>query len=352
MTRTDAHSTLAETWRAIKSENPAARARDVAEELGVSEGALVDARVGAGVHRLAPSGPDFARLMAALPDLGRVMTLTRNDAAVHETKGTAGEVAGAGAIGQVTGPLDLRLFYRNWRAGYLLEEETRSGLRRSFQIFDDAGGAVLKIYAMDETDMSAWARLAAEMGAGRAAPPAVFSSRAPAKARADDEIDLAALRAGWSALEHSHDFHKLLSKTGAAREQALRLAGPEFARRADEGAAQTMLEEAAAAELAIMCFVGNRGCVQIFSGPVRRIVEMGPWLNVLDPDFNLHLRRDRVASTWLVTKPTKLRGPITSLELFDADGEMVCQFFGARAPGATEREEWRALAHRAAEGRA
>lgn len=351
MTQTEIRSPLAEKWRAAKSDNPGARARDVAETLGVSEGALVDARIGDGVRRLAPSGPDFSRLIAALPRLGRVMTLTRNDAAVHETKGAATDVGGMGAIGQITGPLELRLFYRRWRAGYLLEEETRSGLRHSFQIFDESGVAILKIYAMEETDMAAWARLAAEMGAGDPVPPAAFTALSPAPARPDDEIDVAALRAGWAALDHSHDFHKLLAETGAAREQALRLAGPGFARRADEGAAQTLLEAAAAAELPIMCFVANRGCVQIFSGPVRRIVEMGPWLNVLDPDFNLHLRRDRVAASWLVTKPTKLRGPITSLELFDGQGEMVCQFFGARAPGENEREDWRALAHRAAEGR-
>ena len=55
-----------------------------------------------------------------------------------------------------------------------------------------------------------------------------------------------------------------------------------------------MLEGAAAAELPVMIFVGNPGCVQIHSGPVRRIEVMGPWLNVLDPRFNLHLREDLI----------------------------------------------------------
>lgn len=85
---------------------------------------------------------------------------------------------------------------------------------------------------------------------------------------------------------------------------------------------------------------------------VSTIKMMGPWLNVLDEAFNLHLRTDLVASTWLVTKPTKQRGPVTSLELFDARGRLACQFFGVRPAGGEEREDWRRIAHAAAEGRA
>jgi putative hemin transport protein len=91
-----------------------------------------------------------------------------------------------------------------------------------------------------------------------------------------------------------------------------------------------------------MIFVGNRGAVQIFTGAVSRIEMVGPWLNVLDPTFNLHLRADRVASAWVVRKPS-LRGDVHSLELFDAAGEAVAQIFGARAPGTAERADWRAL---------
>ncbi|GMG83527.1 hemin-degrading factor [Paralimibaculum aggregatum] len=341
---------LLAAWRAAKAENPGLRARDLARSLAVPEAALLEARIGAaeGVARLAPEGTGFAPLMAALPALGPVMTLARNEAAVHETRGPLTEVGGEGAIGQVTGPIDLRLFYRRWHVGYRVSEETRSGLRHSLQIFDAAGTAVLKLHAQEGTDMAAFERVAADFAdtAGREiafAPPA-----APQPDRPDAEIDRAALRDGWRSLSHSHDFFRLLHATGAGRLQALRLAGADLARAADAGAAQRMLEAAAAAAVPIMCFVGNAGCIQIFSGRVERIVMMGPWLNVLDPGFNLHLRTDLVASAWLVTKPTTTRGPITSLELFDAAGTMVCQFFGARPPGQEELPEWRALVTAAA----
>ena len=91
-----------------------------------------------------------------------------------------------------------------------------------------------------------------------------------------------------------------------------------------------------------MVFVGNQGCMQIHSGPVHRIEVMGPWLNVLDARFNLHLREDRIAGAWVVRKPSA-NGDIHSLELFDAAGACFCQVFGERHAGETERPDWRAL---------
>ena len=69
---------------------------------------------------------------------------------------------------------------------------------------------------------------------------------------------------------------------------------------------------------------------------------MGPWVNVLDPGFSLHLREDRVAQTWLVRKPTA-DGIVTSVELFDAQGETIAMFFGERKPGTPEIAPWREL---------
>jgi len=341
---------LAEAWSEEKARNPAARARDIADRLGVSEGALVEARVGDGVARLAPSGPHGHRLIEALARLGPVMTLTRNEAAVHETTGPVTETAATGAMGQTTGPIDLRLFYRHWHAAYAVAEETRSGPRRSLQVFDPAGGAVLKVYAVEGTDMAAWNRAVAALAEFTRGPVAFEAPPLPPQDPPDEEIDRTALRREWQALDHSHDFHRMLREIGVGREQALRLAGDDLAARVATDATRRVLEGASAGGVPLMCFVGNRGCLQIFSGRVHRIEMRGPWLNVLDPGFNLHLRTDLVSSAYVVRKPTRLRGTITSVELFDASGSLVCQLFGARPPGEGEREAWRDLLDRAVTG--
>ncbi len=91
-----------------------------------------------------------------------------------------------------------------------------------------------------------------------------------------------------------------------------------------------------------MVFVSNPGVIQIHSGLVSNITVTQGWLNVLDPDFNLHLRQDQIASAWVVRKPTA-DGVVTSLELFDHTGELILMLFGQRKPGIPENIQWRAL---------
>jgi len=71
-------------------------------------------------------------------------------------------------------------------------------------------------------------------------------------------------------------------------------------------------------------------------------VQTGPWLNVLDPEFNMHLREDGIDSIWLVKKPTT-DGLVHSVEVYDKNGNTIVQFFGKRKPGIPESEAWRAI---------
>jgi putative hemin transport protein len=89
-----------------------------------------------------------------------------------------------------------------------------------------------------------------------------------------------------------------------------------------------------------MIFVSSKGCIQIHTGLVQKLVSMEPWFNVLDPQFNLHLREDHIAEAWLVKKPTN-DGIVTSLELFDENFQQIALIFGKRKPGKPELEAWR-----------
>jgi putative hemin transport protein len=126
------------------------------------------------------------------------------------------------------------------------------------------------------------------------------------------------------------------------RHQAVQAIGSEFAWQLDGEALPAMLRHAVHLELPIMCFVGSRGCIQIHSGPIANIKTMGPWLNIMDPTFHLHLRVDRIAETWAVCKPAG-EGHVTSLEAYDAEGHLIIQFFGKRKEGERERDDWRFL---------
>ncbi len=331
---------LRHAWHELKSQR-GMRARDAALALGVSEAELVASECGETATRIEA---DFRHLFMQLPRLGRVMALTRNESCVHERVGRFQDVSYDGQTGLVLGPdIDLRVFFSHWRFGYAVEEPSPQGLKRSIQCFDAHGGAVHKIHLRPESDVAAFHELVALFRSDRQTPGEVVEPLPPRhEDLPDDRIDVSAMRADWAAMTDTHEFFPLLKRHGLGREQALRLADPEFAQRMPVASVRALLDEAARTALPIMVFVGNAGVIQIHTGAVHNIRVMGPWLNVMDPDFNLHLREDQVHSVWMVRKPTR-DGIVSSLELFDPHGANIALFFGKRKPGLPEAGDWREL---------
>jgi putative hemin transport protein len=334
---------LQERYARLKQEKTTLRIRDAARELGVSEAELVALNCGTpAATRLHGPWGDFVK---ALPSLGRVMALTRNEAAVHERKGQYEQVEIFGPMGQVLGPdIDLRIFLMHWHVGFALREEVDGEIRRSLQIFDKHGVAIQKIYPQNAESESAFEKIVSDFAdENQSNTESVEPAPAPTVDRPDSEVDVAAFQAAWDALGDTHEFHGMVRKFNLGRAQALRLAGESRAYRVKTTAAHELLDRAAASGLNIMVFVGNRGMIQIHSGPVKNIKMAGTWLNVLDPDFNLHLREDLIDSAWVVKKATR-NGQVTSVELYDPTGENIALFFGKRPPSEGELLDWRALA--------
>jgi len=335
-------SRLRQRWQALREEQPRTRIRDAAEQLGVSEAQLLATGLGDTVVRL------DLRLDALLPrieTLGRVMALTRNAHAVHEKRGTWRNLELHGKQGLVLDEeIDLRLFFSRWTFGFAIREPHGDGIRRSIQFFDASGMAIHKIYVEEAGREETFDALVKEFTHADQSPVLdIVPAKAAAAPKPDSEIDANGLREGWRALQDTHEFFALLNRFSVARTQALRLAEPELTTAVAPSALTWGLEKASATALPIMVFVGNPGCIQIHTGPVKNVKPMGPWMNVLDPGFNLHVRADHVHSAWVVRKPTR-DGVVTSVELFDEAGDNIALIFGKRKPGQPESPEWRALA--------
>lgn len=327
------------------------RAKDAAQAIGLSEGAVVQAHTGTHDQPMQATplrGGQWLAVLQALEACGPVMALTRNETVVHEKDGIYRHLTQEGPIGLCVNPdIDLRLFFMHWHAGYAVTEPgSGDSTAHSLQFFDAAGVAVHKVYARPATDLTAWQSLVerfADVGAVHGFKPA-----APRAAVAPDaSIDATGLRAAWAAMQDTHEFFGMLKKFGCERQQSFRLTQGEFCKPLATTVVTVLLQRAAEAVTPIMVFAGSKGCIQIHSGAVQRIVPMdtpgAQWINVLDPGFNLHLRTDRVLSAWLVRKPTA-DGVVTSVEVFDDTGEVVAMFFGVRKPGEPELQSWRDLA--------
>lgn len=342
-------------WRDLLAQRRP-RQRDAAEELGVSEGELVAARI-ADAHGSGDPGSNVAadrvtrlaiarravEFVRAVQPLGRVMALTRNAACVHEKDGVYNDVDGGEKIGLVLDPeIDLRLFFDHWVHAFAVQENGPRGTMRSLQVYDRWGDAVHKIFLRPASDLAAYDALVAAWQDTDQSPWLEPDITPPPAQAATDDPDIDAFRTGWLAMQDTHEFFPLLRKHGMPRRQALCLAPPGHARRVDNATIAVLLARAAHAGTPIMVFVGSRGCIQIHSGPVANVVPMGDWLNVMDPGFNLHLRTDWIAESWWVKKPTA-DGAVHSLELLDAAGETIALLFGARKPGKPELPSWTKL---------
>jgi putative hemin transport protein len=342
---TTSPSPLADSYRELLVSTPALRIRNAAANLNVSELELLLTGVSAQITLLKNS-PEA--ILNEIASLGEVMALTRNNTVVHERHGVYNNMSyerhGPMHIGlAVNADIDLRMFLNHWHHAIAVQEDGAHGIRHSLQFFDNTGLAVHKIYLTQKSDQQAYTALVKAF-ALNAEPEALalVPVAAPAALRPDSEIDVEGLQNAWRELQDTHDFHLLLRKFSVGREQALRLVSDEFARKVNTSALQDVLMAARDSHCEIMVFVGNRGCIQIHTGPVEKLVPQGPWFNVLDPIFNLHVHDDAYINSYITYKPT-VDGMVTALECFDANGELTVTFFGKRKPGVPELPLWREI---------
>ena len=332
---------LTERWNQFKIDNPKKRIREAAAALGVSEAELLATEVGNGTVKLEG---DFSELYKQLPTLGRVMSLTRNDACVLEHKGLFEEINVQGEghkVGTLIGSIEARAFFNVWKFAFAGETKTAHGSMKNIQFFDAAGVAVTKIYLQEEGgNPEAYQKIVDTFRA--AAQTSAIITTPDVVTQYQENIDEVAFRTDWSALKDTHEFFGMLRKYKVNRLRALEIAGDTYTRKIDKGQLTPMLEKAAKEQFPIMIFVGSKGNIQIHQDVIKTVRVMESWLNVLDPNFNMHLNLDEITDTWVVKKPTA-DGEVTSIECFNKDRELMVQFFGLRKPGKPELEEWKTL---------
>jgi len=292
-------------------------------------------------HTVTAIVADPDRLMPWAVRLGEVMALTRNESCVHERVGSYLDYRTGAFASMILGPeIDLRIFGKHWVHAFAIEEPGEEGPKRSLQIFDAAGDAVHKIHLKPQSNHALWPDLIANMRLADQSAALDLSPRRPVEAAKGDAAAAPALRTAWDRMTDTHQFLGMTKDQGMNRLGAYRAAGAPYAERLQPEAVTQTLTRAAEAAIPVMIFVGNLGCIQIHGGPIEKIVPMGPWINVMDPRFNLHLRADQLAEVYAVWKPTRT-GDVFSVEGFAANGELILQIFGYRKD--TPAEPWNAL---------
>lgn len=269
---TEGEDMTPEAIRIARAKKPRVFARDFAEQIGITEAELCAAFLGSHATRISP---EAARILPLVCTLGEVMALTRNDSCVLEKVGHYGNVTSAdGGIRVENGTIDLALDPAQWVHAFAWDEETPKGPKRSVQIYDAAGEAVHKVHLREASDATAWAALVAALALEDQSP----------------ELDLAAK-----------------SAPVAVPPRGVPLAG---------GAVEKLMYRAGEIGLSVCFRVESHGCFETHRGPIHRVLPAGPWINVLDPGLELHLRMDHMAAVWLEGD---------TVEAFDAAGGRIVQ---------------------------
>ena len=350
MVETTSVNELEEKWELFNLENPKVRIRDAASILKTSEAQLLATSCGRTVTRL---DGGFKHLFKnEIPLLGEVKAITRNDDVVHERVGKykGGRFSENSDMGLFVGKdIDLRMFMQHWHSCFSVEEETKAGTRRSLQFFDKYGTALHKIYLTNNSNLEAFNELTkTHQHKDQSTYQATLTKpEVLVQDRVKEAVDSVAFQQDWIDLKDTHDFFGLLRKFDLTRIQALELApeAPEsypfdsFAHKVPESSLVSILESVAEQQVPIMVFVGNHGIIQIHTGEIKKLLEIPNWYNIMDPDFNLHVKLTSIKEAWIVRKPTK-DGIVTSVEFFNDKQEQICQIFGKRKPGIPEDANW------------
>lgn len=330
-----------EQWRALQRDNPQRHRHDTARQLHISEAELVDACCGRGAFRLEGSLP---RLFGRLVELGPVQAISRNEHGRLHQHGHYAALRQAGPLGLVAGqPIDLRLFLRHWASVYAVRDDRPDGEHFSLQFFDHQGRPVHQCQLPAQADLGPFRALVHDMACADQTPgqlsvaPRRSDQTAPAEA-----VDRGAFIRAWRDLRHSRDFFSVLRRFRLSRREALHLAPRDLAWQVPARSLTPLLCQAAGQQLPLQTLMGNSGVIQAHTGIFDDVERQEQRLIARAQGVELQLQTDAVAEAWVVVKPTD-DGEITALELFDATGNHVAQFFSDRPPQGRERRDWRRL---------
>ncbi len=276
-------------WLELKEQNPGKYARDIAGLMNISEAELAFARV---THDAWRMRGDIREILAALESVGETKCICRNEYAVHEQVGSFTNQHLNGHAGLILNPraLDLRLFLNQWASVFHIKENTARGERQSIQFFDHQGDALLKVYATDNTDMAAWNELLARFTVEENTPLELTTVDAPV---AQTDVDASVVEQEWRAMTDVHQFFTLLKRHNLTRQQAFNLVADDLACKVPGSALAQILESAQQDGNEIMVFVGNRGCVQIFTGVVEKSGANERLAEYFQPDvYSSSIRRE------------------------------------------------------------
>ena len=328
---------LGEQWAARQTAHPESSFRDDARALGVSEAELVATECGSSVTRLCGG---WVELLRGLQELGPVSLQTEANGALIDARGIAVTAGWSGRRGVLrVGASRLRVQLDRWDHGFAARGARE---QESLQFFDGDGDRILTVGRLPETMSERWTQLVRRFTSADQRPWAHTGARSTAAPLSPAAVDAKAFRRAWDGLRGAGDFADMLQRFGLSRCQALRLVGEPRARQVPTSTLRLALRCAANAMVPLSLAVDAPGVSQNYTGLVRRVEIAGELLVVVEAGVRLYANELRLATAWLVRRPSE-HGTLSSLQYFDAADQLILTVAGNTTPGEPGLKRWERL---------
>ena len=255
-----------------KEENKKIRIRDAADQLGCSEADLLSTEVGDTVSFL--NVEDINTLFADILSTDRIMLLVRNDSVVHEkTINTEDINIIDGSFIDISKqhPV-LEYDLASFQYSFFQKKIHANKILSSFQFFNQIGDSVLKIYSKNVSD-SAFDPIVSKYMTeyGYEVQSREYIDKKPS-------INNNSVCLYFNDNVASYDCNKHILPSSSLRK---------------------ILNKSSEKKIAIQVHCLGLSAVQYHIDRVDKIVDYGPWLNVIDNNFNLHVLESEIISCTL-----------------------------------------------------
>tara|TARA_Y100000590_G_scaffold192032_1_gene218378 strand:- start:350 stop:1324 length:975 start_codon:yes stop_codon:yes gene_type:complete len=289
---------IKKVWLDFKSneKNKKIRIRDAAKQLGVSEAELLSTEIGSDIYYL--SNLNIKGLIENILSADKIMSLIRSDIVVHEKNISCDTINLNNNNSLIFDDGTLLLNFKLDSFKHVFYERKNHNKRelRSFQFFNKAGQSLLKIYLKGHSS-----KLFDDLGE---------------KYKVDygyelQEIDDSIIKKTKNTLSNIDMY---FSKNIYDSIEKRKLSDKKIFRK--------ILEYASEKDFPFQIHALGMDAIQYHRGTVKNILDYGPWINVIDKSFNIHVLENSLYETYLY-KFLKNNTYYYSIEFFDKMNQHV-----------------------------
>ena len=271
MTTRDKYKAIKSKWKALLAENNKVRIRDAANQIGVSEASLLSTEIDEGVSFL--DIDNYNIFFAKVLSMNKIMLLIRSDSVVHEKTITTKEIKlEKNKIIDVNGSPILEFNPNLFKYVFAQNKIHANKSLRSFQIFDNYGNAILKIY-LKGNDESKFDQIASQYNADY-------------NYELQSDTIIKRLQSEYIKREAIDFINKLEKKKTYQYDSG-------------ENILRKILIAVSDTKIPIQIHAIGLGTIQYHRDSINKIIDFGPWINIIDKRFNLHAIESHLTQTTL-----------------------------------------------------